>query len=402
MAEVLALADDTTGALEVGAQFAGHRVRSLVTSDLTHERNLKIEADAIVVDTQTRHLVPDEAAQHVRNSASAAGRLGIRHLYKKTDSTLRGNIASEFQALLEVFPERPLVYVPAYPQLGRVIVDGRLYVNDVPLEQSSFSRDPQNPVQESFIPSLLARNCRATVLQARGKDQLVELLRRVHQVHQGRDGSVIVCDGATEDDLREITSVLAGMKEPYLAAGPGGFAGHWISQLPVSRTFTEPRIHIRNCLVISGSRHPVSAEQVQKAETEGLATFRLRPPLGTDAEVAARLTTAVAERGWACLAIGGEALGSPQEPARRLGAVARQVMDARPLDGLVIFGGDTAFALMQAVGATTVESCGDLLAGIPLSMTRYGNRALGLVTKAGGFGSADVICSIRQCLEMSR
>ncbi|RPI16629.1 MAG: hypothetical protein EHM65_03510, partial [Acidobacteriales bacterium] len=90
--QVLAIADDTTGALEVGAQFAADGVRSLVTVKL----RLAGEAAALVVDTQTRHAHAARARHRAAQIAAMAREAGIPYLYKKTDSTLRGNIAAEF------------------------------------------------------------------------------------------------------------------------------------------------------------------------------------------------------------------------------------------------------------------------------------------------------------------
>ncbi len=107
--EILVLADDATGALEAGAKLADRGSRCLVTL----HRDLTAAPDALVVDAETRHLTREAALACVRGLAREARRRGVRHLYKKTDSTLRGHIGAEFQALLDVFPERPLLYVPA-------------------------------------------------------------------------------------------------------------------------------------------------------------------------------------------------------------------------------------------------------------------------------------------------
>ena len=111
-----ALADDATGALEAGAKFAHHGLPARIwfwpeqpdTGDLTG-------SNGAVVDTESRHLAPADAFARICQSASP----GVDHLYKKTDSTLRGNITAGFRALMTAYPSRPLVYVPAYPDMGR-------------------------------------------------------------------------------------------------------------------------------------------------------------------------------------------------------------------------------------------------------------------------------------------
>jgi uncharacterized protein YgbK (DUF1537 family) len=118
---ILALADDATGALEAGAQFA-REIMPVPVWFGVESPDLEMFAgpECLVIDTETRHLTPSEAGARVRRFA----RPDIAAVYKKTDSTLRGNIAAEFRALRDAYPERPLVYVPAYPDLGRTVVSG--------------------------------------------------------------------------------------------------------------------------------------------------------------------------------------------------------------------------------------------------------------------------------------
>jgi uncharacterized protein YgbK (DUF1537 family) len=255
----------------------------------------------------------------------------VPYLYKKTDSTLRGNIASEFEALMDVFPDRRLVWVPAYPAMGRVLINGELYVDGVPLGQTASA-----------------------------------------------PGAVKVCDGQSDDDLRAVAAALARDVKPSIAAGAAGFAEFWARALPLERGYVAPRPRVKCCLVLSGSRHPASMEQIRQGAAAGIATFYL----GDDPVFAP---------GWAALATPGNC---PEGVSERIGAMARCARD-----GLVVFGGATAFAALQALGVTVVESCGELLPGIPLSLIRLGGREVALVTKAGGFGAPDTLLSIRQRLE---
>jgi uncharacterized protein YgbK (DUF1537 family) len=127
---ILVLADDLTGALEAGAKFAGQGIRTLVSTELNlRPKGCDESIGVLVIDAETRHLPAAEAGQRVRELAHAAGEQGFRYLYKKTDSTLRGNIASELGALAEAFPGSALLYVPAYPRMGRTVKRGMLYVH---------------------------------------------------------------------------------------------------------------------------------------------------------------------------------------------------------------------------------------------------------------------------------
>jgi uncharacterized protein YgbK (DUF1537 family) len=387
--QILAIADDTTGALEVGGQLAGQRVRALVSL----RRKLGRGAEALVVDAQTRHLTAAAARDRVARLGHAAREARIPHLYKKTDSTLRGNIAAEFQALLDAFPERPLVYVPAYPKMGRTVRGGELFVDGRPLAETAIARDPLNPAREGFIPKLLARGCGAPVHAAGTASQLRALL------DDDTRGSVLVCDGTTDDDLREIASVLASLRQPCLVAGTGGFVGEWAGLLPVERSYQAPRLHVERCLVISGSLHPASREQVRRAASDGVASAYLGGEPGSDTALAQQLAEALRTRGWAALATPGTC---PPGVGVRVGALARQAVRSAAVDCLVIFGGDTALTVLRSIGATVLESVGELTPGVPLSLARDRGRTLLVASKAGGFGGTDMLLSIKELLEKRR
>src|SRR5262245_19719774 len=146
MTMLLALADDITGALEVGAKFAGCGVPSRVAVHHAAEND-----GLAVIDTETRHLPPEEAARTV--SALVPRDVGI--IYLKTDSTLRGNIAAEMLGLLNTLPHALIAYIPAYPALGRTVKHGCLLVEGTPVEQTPFANDPLNPIRDSSIKRLL-------------------------------------------------------------------------------------------------------------------------------------------------------------------------------------------------------------------------------------------------------
>lgn len=314
---VLALADDLTGALEVGAKFAAAGLRSVVSFGWREDA-----APVLVIDTETRHLAPAEAAARVRRHAAEGRRRGVAFVYKKTDSTLRGNIAAELAAVTEAW-DAPLVYAPAYPAMGRIVRGGVLYVDGTPVSETEFGRDALNPVRSSDVRGLIP--CPA----------------------------VTICDGETDADLRSAAEALLAAGHA-LAAGPAALAEHLAALLRGPRSAPAPLPKVRRCLVVNGSRHPVSLRQMAAFEPGG---------------------------GWAAL--------ETRDPTAAGDAAARTAADA-----LVIFGGDTACAIVEAMGSPPLYPLGDALPGVPV--TRAGN--LTLITKAGGFGPPDVLARLRERL----
>ena len=362
---ILALADDATGALEVGAQFA--RETGPVPVWFGVERpDLEMFAgsECLVIDTETRHLTPPEAAARVCRFA----RPDVAAVYKKTDSTLRGNIAAEFRALLEAYPKRPLVYVPAYPDLGRTVVEGELLVDGRPLAESAFARDPLNPATDGRIAVLL-RDCGVPVTLVPRPTQLAAALAM---------GGILVCDGTRNEDLRAVADVLREAPVQALAAGPGAFALHWVRALAPRVSSESARPRVERCLVVNGSRHPSSRAQVRWASDQGWQVIVWRG-MDTPVESASH---------WTVITTAAETLDSPSAVAHEL---ARAVSRAN-FDTLVVLGGDTLHAILAALGIEVVMACEELLRGVPLS--RAGD--LTMITKAGGFGGADLLGAIRR------
>lgn len=224
---VLLLADDLTGALEVGARFENSVVCLHADCD----------PRVLVLDLETRHLAQEEAAGRVRACCAAAH---AEVIYKKTDSTLRGNIGAELGAL----PEGTIHYVPAYPAQGRTVMGGKLFVHGVPVQESAFANDPTQPVEDNDIRTVLAR-------QGAPLDRI--------EIH----------DGTTETDVHAAAKRILKEPAPRLAAGPAALAGELASLLGLAR-HTPVWPDVPECLVINGSAHPASATQIECALEHGL------------------------------------------------------------------------------------------------------------------------------------
>lgn len=388
--QMLVLADDLTGAIEVGAKFAGQGIGSLVTTELSLDATGIHEAiQVLVIDTESRHLPPSDAARRVYDLSRAGSRQGIRCFYKKTDSTLRGNIGSELEALLSAHPGSRLVYVPAYPQMGRTVKGGVLYVNGRPVSETAFAADRLNPAVESHIPTMLASQCSLPAFSA-----------SVENLETAAAPGIYICDSETDVDLSAVARVFMKSPLPRLAAGPAGFAQSIAKLVEWPRTERAPWPGVRNCLIVNGSLHGVSLQQVSRAEASG---FRSVEPRAAP--------QAVAEFHWAILRYSSGATAPGLRFATLLGEIVRDVSRQVQLDALVIFGGDTASGVLGALGHPPVYPMGEVFSGVPLSridakMLRSSigerERDLCLVTKAGAFGPADILLAIRERLTRGR
>ncbi len=383
---ILVLADDLTGALEVGGKFAAASVRSLVTtwpSPLFF--NLQDVTGALVVDTETRHADATEAARRVSALAQAARTEGFALVYKKTDSTLRGNIGAELAALMEVYTGSPLLYVPAYPGTGRTVRRGCLYVDGALVAATGFASDALNPVRESHIPALLAAQCRLPIRTV-----------GVTDVNGLEPGCIAVCDGETDADVESAVRAFVNSTTLQLAAGPAAFSTHLARLVDSSRYPRSSLPILRNALIVNGSLNIVSVQQVEQAKRDGFGTLE-----------AGSIPVAPAKGGWLILEQAGDAVEVTPEFAKGLAKSACEFLAHSPVDGLVVFGGDTAYALLAALGHPPLYPIGELMEGIPISRIEAKqiapsigprDRDLYLVTKAGGFGPPEVLTCLRSLL----
>ncbi|MGC8760902.1 MAG: four-carbon acid sugar kinase family protein [Bryobacteraceae bacterium] len=243
MPKTLVLADDLTGALECGVLIEGAVVTLFSPA----------QGSVAVADTETRHVPPAQARQTVRRLTE---QFPAEMIYKKTDSTLRGNIGAELAAL----PPGRIHYAPAHPHLGRTVRGGRLYVDGVPVEQTAFAGDPREPVTDGD-------------------------LRRMLELQGAPLERIVIHDGACEEDLERAADALLAEPPPWLAAGPAGFLGVLVRRLGLARQ-PAPLPQMPECLVINGSLHPASQAQMAAAEAAGVFCGRWRAGQIRDAAAA--------------------------------------------------------------------------------------------------------------------
>ncbi len=374
MYQVLTLADDLTGALEVGAKFAASGLSSLVTTRRSIPAGPDQETAVLVIDTETRHMAPELARERVLELSRAGFNRDIPYVYKKTDSTLRGNIASEIRGVMEGYPDLPLLYVPAYPAMNRTVREGILHVDGVPVNETDFAEDPLNAVRTANIPRLFSDAGLHSVVSTTPAE-----LKTSPQT------AIYVCDATSESDLEVAARKFLQTSRFRLAAGPAGFVGHLAPLLDVPRTAPATMPVVKRALVVNGSFNEVSVRQISYARAHGFSSIMAN---GTAAEAE--------QPGWVILNHEFDTC-EPLVYARRLSRSVCGALREEEFDAVVVFGGDTAYAIVEALGHPEIRPIGEVLEGVPISA--IGRKAAGLkgegpfylISKAGGFGPVDVL-----------
>jgi 4-hydroxythreonine-4-phosphate dehydrogenase len=121
----------------------------------------------------------------------------------------------------------------------------------------------------------------------------------------------------------------------------------------------------------------------------------VHPPPFT-AEAAAAIECDLRAAGFAVISTDPQVAGGPAAVARSLAGIARAAINSA--GRLIVFGGDTARAILHELNVTSVTPIGEILAGVPVSVFEFEGRAIGLITKAGGFGDPDTLAAIRRAI----
>ena len=432
------IADDLTGANDTGVQFARRGARTIVPLDWHNLSTLGRHADVLVLSTDSRGLPPAVAAQRAKVAAQALRKARVPAIYKKIDSTFRGNVGAELDAILDVYPVPLVLVAPSFPPAKRAVLHGILTVDDTPVHRTAIGRDPVAPVRQSHLPTLLQGQTRRSIHHLP-----LEMLRarwpqaaRTIRAWAPTDGGLVVADAATPDDLRRLARLITEEGLLGVAAGSAGLAAALSATLSWSRRQLHRPVPMeRPTLLVVGSPNPTSLAQIAAAERRGsLAVIRgeirqvlagperFRKELGrvlgkVSAEVRsgrdAMITLAQesdgrrphARRGTAARGKPVAAL-SPCGSATLsefLGRTARDVARATRLGGLVLCGGDIAVATCRALGADGIILGGEVQAGVPWGRLVGGEHPnLPVITKAGGFGRPEIFLSAMRFLRHGR
>ncbi|MFL5399749.1 MAG: four-carbon acid sugar kinase family protein [Myxococcales bacterium] len=396
MLEVAVIADDLTGAADTGIGFA---LAGLSTFVAFYDTSPPSSARILAFDTDSRALAAKAAAERAASAATRARERGARTIYKKIDSTLRGNVGAETAAIFRAVGEQAVVVAcPAFPAMGRTTKGGRVLVSGVPLEDTEVWRKSGMTGPADLAALLGNAGLRTAVVD----------LAAVRGGVLPSNAEALVCDAESDDDLRRIAEAGAKLSRRVVWVGSGGLARHLPAALGLRPDDSgRPRFEPRkgSILVLVGSRSEVSREQARQLCREpGIDCFAVdpeallaQPPAGSRA--GADLHRALeAGRDAVLLTTLGQDVDPSRAPAiaAALGRLVPPLFET--LGGLVATGGDIARAVLSALGASGVHLVGEVEPGIPLGLADT-RCLLPLVTKAGAFGNPSTLQRCRAALK---
>lgn len=408
MVKLLVIADDFTGALDTGVQFAASGAETRVVTNIEYDfSRTGREVQVLVLVAETRHVKWEEAYRMVYGIAKRACESGIPYLYKKTDSALRGNIGSELKAVLDAAGKHTLHFLPAFPRMNRVTRNGIHYIDGSPVHESVFEKDPFEPVTCSYIPDMMRGEVPVTVVESMDGWE--------------RQNGVMVYDASTDEELMSIGSFLKEKGELGLTAGCAGFAAVLPQLLGLSGKRRERISLDKKLLVACGSVNPITVRQLDYAERAGMKRIRLTPEQKLEKDYLESEEGNRALEEWtktaleeeccifdtndlpgcraACEYAGSHGLSLDELRVRiadTLGRVVEHLVRAGVKSTMLLTGGDTLMGFMRHIGCDEIVPVCEMAPGTVLSQVDIDGRTYSIISKSGGFGEEKLIAELAE------
>ncbi len=422
------LADDLTGATDTGLQFAKRGRRTYVSLDWSASP----ECDVLVFDTDSRARSAADARQRVFEATRRLREAGIRRFYKKIDSTGRGNLGAEIEAMLDALSVPLALICPAFPPLGRTVCHGAIHVRDLPVDQTEFAHDPLWPATTASIEQILQRQTSLPIGSLsldEVRSGLPHLADRLAAL-SGQGARLVVADAESAADLRSLIEAVRELGDRVLPVGSAGLA-EWLDVSGARSAHVPREITISHdpVLIVAGTMNRLGLAQVARLLDLGACLIRVSPDPGLEApETTARgaageLIRALTAPGSKSTSIVLSLVDPREEPPnldqiarthgvdlreateQLVGALGRAVSlamrDATP-GALILTGGDTARAVCVALGVHGLDIQREAAPGIPISLGDGRGDGLPVVTKAGGFGDVDTLVEVVNVLKEMR
>jgi uncharacterized protein YgbK (DUF1537 family) len=403
------IADDFTGATDLANNLVRGGMRAVQAIGVP-EGALASDADAVVVALKSRTNPPQEAVAQSLEALRWLQGQGARQVYFKYcstfDSTPLGNIGPVTEALMDALATDFTIATPAFPDNGRTVFKGHLFVGDVLLSDSGMRDHPLTPMRDANLVRVLQAQCKRRVglvdhrVVAQGPDAIRARFAALRQEGVG----IAIVDAVSNDDLLRLGPALADL--PLVTAGSGVAIG-LPSNFGIAATATAATLPPATGLraIVSGSCSVATNAQVKAFVDAGGAAFAVDPlRIAGGTDVAADALRWAADR----LAKGPVLVHATADPSavravqdrlgveaagalveRTLAAVARRLVE-RGVRQLVVAGGETSGACVQALDVRQLQIGAQIDPGVPWCFAPgAGGAGLHLALKSGNFGGTD-------------
>lgn len=421
MIKLAVIADDLTGANDTALQFAKRNIKSSVEINFMKMEDVE-DKEVIVVDTDSRDLDKELSYKKVKDICEKISKYDIKCIYKKIDSTLRGNLGAEIKAVDDVFNPDIVIIAPAYPANQRITIGGYHLLEGKPIELTEIANAPKTPVKKSYLPSILTEqvNEKIAILDFKLLRQRTDIISKKIVEFLQEKKRWIVCDIIEEENFITLMDAVKEYKN-ILWVGSAGLAEYlpyyyrWSGEKVLSMDKRKGAI-----LVCAGSVSHITQNQVQTLlnqenihlvkinmvrlledkNSELIEKSRIINQLIKEQENILLATAQSDDEVEQAVEIGKKYNLSRKEISEKIATIMAELIksiEVNSLSGMILTGGDMAVHICRAIGVNSIKIISEIDSGVPLGYIESDNlEKLFIVTKAGAFGKPDVfIKSIR-------
>lgn len=421
MIKLAVIADDLTGANDTALQFAKRNIKSSVEINFMKMEDVE-DKEVIVVDTDSRDLDKELSYKKVKDICEKISKYDIKCIYKKIDSTLRGNLGAEIKAVDDVFNPDIVIIAPAYPANQRITIGGYHLLEGKPIELTEIANAPKTPVKKSYLPSILTEqvNEKIAILDFKLLRQRTDIISKKIVEFLQEKKRWIVCDIIEEENFITLMDAVSSYKN-ILWVGSAGLAEYlpyyyrWSGEKVLSMDKRKGAI-----LVCAGSVSHITQNQVQTLlnqenihlvkinmvrlledkNSELIEKSRIINQLIKEQENILLATAQSDDEVEQAVEIGKKYNLSRKEISEKIATIMAELIksiEVNSLSGMILTGGDMAVHICRAIGVNSIKIISEIDSGVPLGYIESDNlEKLFIVTKAGAFGKPDVfIKSIR-------
>jgi uncharacterized protein YgbK (DUF1537 family) len=403
------IADDFTGATDLANNLVRAGMRVVQTIGIPNAP-LSAEVDAVVVALKSRTISPQDAIDQSLQALQWLQDQGAQQIYFKYcstfDSTAQGNIGPVTEALMHALQTDFTIATPAFPDNGRTVFKGYLFVGDVLLNESGMQHHPLTPMTDANLVRVMQAQCTSKVgllthkTIAQGATAISQEITNLKQ--QGV--RIAIVDAVSNDDLMRLGPALKGM--PLVTAGSGVAIGlpQNFGLSPTPQASVLPKASGLQA-VVSGSCSQATNRQVAHFKATGRPTFLIDPlhlkgsweDLVQEALAWAQghlasgpvlvYSTATPESVQAVQSqLGVEVAGHQVEQA--LAAIARGLVQ-QGVQQMVVAGGETSGACVQALAIEQLQIGPQIDPGVPWCHAHTPMGGVHITLKSGNFGTDD-------------
>lgn len=402
------IADDFTGATDLANNLVRNGMRVAQTIGIP-QHDLNIKLDAVVVALKSRNLEPEDAVDQSLKALEYLLAQGAQQIFFKYcstfDSTPKGNIGPVTEALMAALGADFTIATPAFPDNGRSVYKGYLFVGDQLLSESGMRDHPLTPMTDANLVRVMQAQCTHQV----GLIQYQTILAGADAINarisdlKAASVKIAIVDAVTNDDLYRIAPALKDL--PLITGGSGiaiglpanfGLRAHpESSKLPAATGYRA---------IISGSCSQATNLQVEHFKSLGGATYAV-DPLELNEKSTEQLLQKILTWAQPRLLLGSVLIYSTATPERvkevqsqlgvqaagsaienLLGLVAQSLIGLG-VGQLLIAGGETSGTCVKALGIDQMQIGQQIDPGVPWCYAVAQNRPIHLALKSGNFGA---------------